>query len=88
MIGRIKKGYQFPSARFNSAVDPHKQLWCSVLLQAVDDARGKGTATTIAECNAARNWLTEATNKWRSIVCDYAGICEESLVKMARGLYA
>lgn len=81
------RGYRVLPERFNSSVDPHRQLWCSVLLQAIEDARGKA-GSTVGECLEARNWLTEPENKWRSTVCDHAGIREECLLKMTRGLYA
>lgn len=81
------KSFRIHPEALRGSVCPHKQLWCAVLLQAVDDARGKGSGTS-GDCMEARSWLTIAANKWRSIVCDYAGICEESLVKKSRELYS
>lgn len=67
---------------------PHRMLWCSVLLQALDDATGKAGMTTMEEIEEARDWLTRKRNKWRQTVCDFAGVNEECLTKKARELYA
>lgn len=79
-MSRAKEGL-----RYRASQDGHRQLWCSVLLQALADAGSN--AATLIERDEARRWLTEPVNEWRETVCDFAGMNEECVVTQARRMY-
>lgn len=64
-----------------------RQLWCAVILQALDDARGPSWDVPEREVARARAWLTQPNVDFDE-VCHLAGLDPEAVRERARAVLA
>jgi len=59
-----------------------RALWCAVLVRAFNDALGDGGYMVDAHLRKlAHHWMTRANNPDRRMVCDFAGVDEDYVMR-------